>query len=115
MSNLALTAFNAFIDFIKIINGIKKLNFRDKLFLILSFRALEPEEQNVLLGEVKTDYEFLNKIVQDYTKRKEFLEKGDDAGYYKYQTGEEKKLKKMLEQFLDEEKQKQIEKIKASI
>lgn len=104
-----------FIDFIKIIDQVKALDFPDKLFLALSFRALEPEDQDVLLEQVKTDPELLNKIVQDYSKRKEFLEKGDDVGYYKYQAEEEKRLKMMVEQYLEEEKQKQIKKINASI
>jgi TRAP-type C4-dicarboxylate transport system substrate-binding protein len=104
-----------FIDFIKIINQVKEFEFLDKLFLALSFQALEPEDQEVLLEQIKTDPKLLNKIVRDYSKRKEFLKKGDDVGYCKYQTEEEKKLKEMVEKYLEEEKQKQIKKIITSI
>lgn len=97
-----------FLEFIQIVDKIKELAFPDKLFLALSFRALGPEEQEVLLEQLKTDPSLLNKITESYSRKKEFLEKGDDVGYYKYQQEEERRLKTMIEQHLEEEKKKQI-------
>lgn len=103
------------VDFINIIKQIKELSFSDKLFLTLSFRNLEIEERKILLEQIKNSPNFLNEIIKNYLKKKEFLEKGDDAGYYKYLQEEEKKLKMMTEQYLEEEKQKQIKKIISQI
>lgn len=78
------------IDFINTIKQIKELAFPDKLFLVLSFRTLGIEERKILLEQIKSAPNFLNEIVKNYLKKKEFLENGDDIGYYKYLREEEK-------------------------
>ncbi len=104
-----------FVDFISIIKQVKELAFPDKLFLAISFRALGQEERKILLEQIKSAPNFLNEIIKNYLKKKDFLEKGDDVGYYSYLEEEEKRLKTMVEEHLEKEKQKQIKQITSQI
>lgn len=104
-----------FIEFIKMIDGVKELNFPDKLFLTLSFRTLEPEYQKIFLEQLKSDPKLLETLIQNYARQKHFLETGDDEGYYQFQKEEEKKLKELAENFWEEERQKQIKNLKNKI
>jgi hypothetical protein len=94
------------IDFIKIIQPLE-LEFLDKLSLLISFTNLEPDDQKILIEEIKNNPELLNQIKQSYLEKKKLIEEEDIEGYQNYLLDEEGRLKKIIEDYLREQNQSQ--------
>jgi hypothetical protein len=77
------------------------------LSLLISFTNLEPDDQKILIEEIKNNPELLNQIKQSYLEKKKLIEEEDIEGYQNYLLDEEGRLKKIIEDYLREQNQSQ--------
>lgn len=101
--------------FIKLIEQIKELSFSDKIFLFLSFRSLNKNEQESLFESLKFDPSLLKELIHSYLAKKEFILREDDKRLEEYNRREEKIIMSLIRDFIRNRDQEEIKKIKSKI